>query len=155
VNWYDRVPTTAKIGVLLVVSASTIILLATRANTQEVAAEIPNCAVGSLMRVSQGTPPMVGTPEWDAMTFSTPREAAASMFDEYREAGRVDGVEIEATEVGVIDEFNYFVPNSDDPDRGEALFVVEQVGDRYAVLHLEYCEGAQPTEAIEEVDLAS
>lgn len=154
-NWHTRAHDRPRIRLIAFLAAGMVMLVTACSAPTEVTAEIPNCVVGSLKTVSHGTPPVDGTPEWDAMTFSTPREAAVSMFDEYREAGRVDGQEIEAAEIGVIDELNYFVPNPDDAERGEALFVVEQVGDRFVVLRMEFCEGARPTTAIEEADLGS
>lgn len=140
-------------AMVLVLLLATLLYVGSRVGiSQDRAPEIPNCPMGSLVLIGQGLMPDPGSKSFDDMTFDTPEEAAESAFARYREGGRTDGRLLEPREFRWLagedsaagtGRASIYVPFSDDPDRGDVLFIIDQVAGRYAVVEVRACEGAE------------
>jgi hypothetical protein len=144
----------SRLALPLTVALAGVVLLAIGALPGDSAATadgVPNCRLGTLMTVGHRTAPEPGTPEWERLTFPTIEAAATDFTSRYLTVGRADGKPSSTEGFRDLGHGEFYIPLVGAPDRGEVLFEVEEVGrgsesSRYAVLRVEYCDGAQPRE---------
>src|SRR5690606_22459256 len=96
------------------------------------------------MTVGSFQAPEPGTPEWESQAFDSSREAAEAFTARYLAAGRRDGRATTGPELSELGFGRYYLSMPDAPHQGEVAFGVERRKEKYLVLSVEFCNGAEP-----------